>query len=478
MFTFTAPSPGFQTATMLPNPEWGDSESALLDLNLKKSIDGTTRTYVKRKGRRKLSWTFTVTRNKAMEVREFMRVYQSSEIGVTDQNGRFWLGYVMNNPVEITMDKRGNPPRQGLPQGELCSFTIEFEGVQVGEDPRAPKIFLPSATSQLELSQGIGVDMGLPNIAGVAYNWDATTITGVSNGAKLSSWADAGPYNVPLIPRPNSDVFGGLDPTLDMSPEYYTGIFGVFPGVYFGNASGSLFTTNMAMWSNTDNVSLFPSRRGTVFFVHQHTVGDPECTGGLRWSQSSVEFGLWSMKIASQNLPTESFNVAGGAHGFNPATWRMQPEDTSVYPTIGPDDGTLPYLVRGRPYVHMIQRNTDTTVRWRVNGVEMDGRTVPNNAGSVGRLRLCQNSEGVTGYTAVLRGFFGHFLVYNRALYESEIETVENYLRTKWSVPDRLWEPEEEKFSDFCITYPHWCGWNKLGEPYEGFEEDCPGVDI
>lgn len=473
-FTFIAPYPGYQTATTLPNPKWGDTEGALANLNMKKSIDGTTRTYVKRKGRRALSWTFTITRNKAMELREFVRSYHSSRIGITDHNGRNWLGWIMNNPLEITMEKHGNPARQGLPQGELCSVTVEFEGMQISEDPRVSKTFVIKASSEFSMNQGMGLDLSLPNIAGVAYNWDATGISGVSNGDLLTNWPDAGPYNIPLTPRPSSDVFGGLDPTIDCSPEYYTKVFGPFPGVYFGTVTGTHVTTTASMWSNTDSVSLFPSRRGTVFFVHQHATGGLPC-GKTKWAQSSTEFGLWSIKVSGQTLPTESFNVAGGSHSYAPATWRMQPEDGE--PTIG-DPGDLPYLVRGRPYVHMIQRDSDTSIRWRVNGQEMEGRMIPNNAGSVGRFRLCQNSEGVTGDTAVLHGFFGHFLVYNRTLTSAEIDSVEIYLMQKWGAPSRLWEIEEERFPDFCISWPQWCGWDKIGEPYDDFEDDCPGVQF
>jgi hypothetical protein len=91
---------------------------------------------------------------------------------------------------------------------------------------------------------------------------------------------------------------------------------------------------------------------------------------------------------------------------------------------------------------------------------------------------LCQNSEGVTGYVSVLHGFFGHFLVYNRVLNTAQVAEVEAYLMHKWGVPSRLWEIEEELFPDFCITWPHWCGWNKTGSPYVGFETDCPGVQF
>jgi hypothetical protein len=183
------------------------------------------------------------------------------------------------------------------------------------------------------------------------------------------------------------------------------------------------------------------------------------------------------MKVTGQELPTESFNVTGGTNSYRPATWRSYPDDSGEELLIG-DPADLPYLVRGRPYVHMVQRDTDTTIQWRVNGQEMPGRTIPNNPGSVGRFRLCQNSEGITESTDVLHGFVGHILVYNRALNATEIAEVEAYLLHKWGVPDRLWDIEEERFPDFCITWPQWCGWDKTGEPYDRIDDDCPGIQF
>lgn len=128
MFTLQAPHPGFQTTTVVPNPDFGDGENLAVVVNTKRSLDGTMFTYVKRKGRRRLQWTFSLTRNKGLEVRAFLQSYYASKILVTDHNGRKWVGHFVNNPFEFETDRRSAPAITPMPRGERQRITIEFEG--------------------------------------------------------------------------------------------------------------------------------------------------------------------------------------------------------------------------------------------------------------------------------------------------------------------------------------------------------------
>ena len=131
MFTFQAPYPGLQTTSLLPNPEFGDSENLTDQIAAKRALDGTLYTYVKRKGRRKLRWTFGLSRNKGLEVRAILQSYFASKILVTDHNGRRWAGYFTNNPFEFETDRRAAPAIAPMPRGERQRITIEFEGEEV-----------------------------------------------------------------------------------------------------------------------------------------------------------------------------------------------------------------------------------------------------------------------------------------------------------------------------------------------------------
>ena len=131
MFKMQAPYPGVQTSTVMPSPDFGDSENLIIEVDKKLAMDGTMFTYVKRKGRRKLQWTFSLTRNKGMEVRAFIYSYHSSAILITDHNDRKWFGYFTSNPFEFETDKRAAPAIHPMPRGEGQMISIEFEGEEI-----------------------------------------------------------------------------------------------------------------------------------------------------------------------------------------------------------------------------------------------------------------------------------------------------------------------------------------------------------
>jgi hypothetical protein len=120
-----------QTTTMLPNPQFSDSEALVDSLQQQRAMDGTRYVYVhRRQGRRKVQWTFLLTRNKALELRAFITSYFASQIRATDHNGEVWVGNFVNNPFELDTPERGGPPIAPMPRGEVETIQIEFEGVK------------------------------------------------------------------------------------------------------------------------------------------------------------------------------------------------------------------------------------------------------------------------------------------------------------------------------------------------------------
>jgi hypothetical protein len=123
-FILKAPHPGYRTTTVLPSPRWGDSKALASVVTSLKSIDGTTYTYVKSKeGRKVFRWDFEISRNKALELREFIDAYKSSIIQAIDHDGDSWLGYLRNNPFEFSAVGRA----KGWPGNETMVITLEFE---------------------------------------------------------------------------------------------------------------------------------------------------------------------------------------------------------------------------------------------------------------------------------------------------------------------------------------------------------------
>lgn len=123
-FLIRAPYPSLITTTLLPSPAWGDSKSLTGSIITMRGMDGTLYSYVKsRNGRKKFNWQFELSRNKALELREFINSYHSEIIQVTDHDGDVYVGYLMNNPFEFA----GTGRAFGWPGGETMSVILEFE---------------------------------------------------------------------------------------------------------------------------------------------------------------------------------------------------------------------------------------------------------------------------------------------------------------------------------------------------------------
>lgn len=130
MIELAAPYPKIQTISLLPNPDFSDTEALTSSVSAKYATDGTLRTYVKTKGgRRKMTWTFRLFRPKALELRAFYLSYHSSKVRVIDHNDRTWVGYFTINPLEFDTPARAAPAIQEV-DGELQTVTIEFEGTE------------------------------------------------------------------------------------------------------------------------------------------------------------------------------------------------------------------------------------------------------------------------------------------------------------------------------------------------------------
>jgi hypothetical protein len=131
MFTLQAPYPSLQTTTLLPNPQFSDQEGLTAVVTRKTAIDGTRYTYVKRKDdRRKLKWSFRLTRNKGLELRAFIYAYFASKVRITDHNNRVWVGNFTDNPFEFDTTERAGPAITPVPRGEVQVIELEFEGIE------------------------------------------------------------------------------------------------------------------------------------------------------------------------------------------------------------------------------------------------------------------------------------------------------------------------------------------------------------
>lgn len=108
----------YQTTTVLPNPDLDDSKILLQELDIKRNLAGAKHYYVKAKGgRQKLTFNFTLTRMKALELREFIRSYLDKKIIFVDQFSNCWHGNFTMNPFSFTSV-----------QQDMITVPLEFEG--------------------------------------------------------------------------------------------------------------------------------------------------------------------------------------------------------------------------------------------------------------------------------------------------------------------------------------------------------------
>lgn len=124
MFILEAPYPNIQTTTILPSPSFGDSHEPVAIVTALRAMDGTLYTYTKLKDKRtKCHWDFSLSRNKAMELKAFFSSYHKSLVKITDHDSTIWIGYLQNNPSDFS--GVGHAP--SFPGGELLSVSIDFE---------------------------------------------------------------------------------------------------------------------------------------------------------------------------------------------------------------------------------------------------------------------------------------------------------------------------------------------------------------
>jgi len=116
MITITS----YQTTTVLPNPEWSDSEQLTGEVVIKRSVNGGVYTYVKSKNdRRRLLFRFRLTRSKSLELKAFIQSYFTSIVRLVDHEQQKWVGNILNNPFEFA-----------VLLGEEQIIQLEYEGIK------------------------------------------------------------------------------------------------------------------------------------------------------------------------------------------------------------------------------------------------------------------------------------------------------------------------------------------------------------
>lgn len=118
-----APFELIQTSVILPNPLLDDNESLVSNLVLRRSMNNTPRTYVQTSDSRRLRYTFTLNRLKALELEAFFDSYSGADIKMLNWKGEIWRVKLITNPIDYVQTRRAEPG------GDRTDVNVEFEGV-------------------------------------------------------------------------------------------------------------------------------------------------------------------------------------------------------------------------------------------------------------------------------------------------------------------------------------------------------------
>ncbi len=121
-----------QRAITLPAPEFNDSEAYSGIFTIRRSMIGSTVTYVHRLNTSKLKYEFLIGVPKMMELESYLLLFNSQVHYLTNWKGEIWYVAITNNPMEMICKNRySNGLGDSNDDIEQVSVTLEFEGTRI-----------------------------------------------------------------------------------------------------------------------------------------------------------------------------------------------------------------------------------------------------------------------------------------------------------------------------------------------------------
>jgi len=116
-----APYPGSLFTLYLPKPLFDDAENIIADTVIKKSMSNITRSLIKTTCTRSLKYTFSLSKLKGIELKNFINLYNSEYIKLQNWKGEEWKVKLVTNPVEyVISDRHGT-----------TEVNLVFEGIKI-----------------------------------------------------------------------------------------------------------------------------------------------------------------------------------------------------------------------------------------------------------------------------------------------------------------------------------------------------------
>lgn len=120
--TIKAPFPQLNVACILPNAKMQDSRSANQSVNVQRTMTGVVFSYVKDTGATTIRLPFVLSRMKALELQEFIRVYYRAKWVVTLHDDTKWLAHLLSDPFSTATTERA----EGWPGGEAVNVILQL----------------------------------------------------------------------------------------------------------------------------------------------------------------------------------------------------------------------------------------------------------------------------------------------------------------------------------------------------------------
>lgn len=240
----------------------------------------------------------------------------------------------------------------------------------------------------------------LPEFSGsLKHRWDASELS-LSDGQKITTVTDTG---VGLV---NLQAPGGVD---TYAPTYKTNILNGQPVMRF--VQGSLGQ----VLQSVSNTTLFPSKRGTIAIV---TVPRESLAG------TSSRFYLYENRNETN---IEQFHFGGESNVDRPYVWVATGSDSADGIETPPPN----YAPEGEGQILIVNRDSDTTLLFRRNGVAETGRALTGNpVPVVGTFKLGGNGQVAQSIDVDI----AVCLVYNKSLSTAEMIELESYLMVVYGI--------------------------------------------
>lgn len=264
----------------------------------------------------------------------------------------------------------------------------------------AERVWSRASTSPISFSDEAMGALDLPEFSSnLLHRWDATEIS-LGDGADILSVTDTGSGLIDLQARGGTSL---------QAPTYKTNILNGQPVMRFVQGVDGQALEGIS------NITLFPSKRGTVALV----IVPRESLAG-----QAGRFYLFDQRVGTN---IEQLHFGGETNADRPFPWSATIPDS----TDGLEAPPPNYAPEGEGQILIVNRDSDTNIRFRRNGVEESGRSISSNpVPTIGTFTMGGNGQAAQSIDVDI----ALCIVYDISLSTAQMVELEAYLKVVYGV--------------------------------------------